>query len=128
MLIALSTDIAAQAPVDKVQQSLRDCVGNATTAAAIDQCETRWQTTLLQRIDDLNTAIIAQLDRRQRAAFDQNVQAWRRFVEHEIAMITLSTRSRADGLGTRLRSGAISRLYEQREHQLREHLHNLKTG
>ena len=127
VLTLLATGATAQPQSDTSQQSLRDCVVAAKNAAAINNCEQTWQTKLLQRVHKLNNAINNRLDTRQRLLFEQNIAAWKAFVERERAMIELSTHQRLDGLGPQLRNGAISQLYEQRERQLREHLHNLAT-
>ena len=128
LLFFLTTGVGAQPPQDTSRQPLRECIATATTATAINRCETTWQTGLIQRIQALGKAIAKRLDTHQRLLFEQNIAAWQTFMERERKMIELSTRHRRDGLGPQLRSGAISQLYEQRERQLREHLHNLTTG
>ena len=128
LLMCLATGVSAQPPLDSSREALRDCIAKASTTAAVDRCETNWQAVLLQRIKTLRNGIAKRLDARQRAMFEQNIQAWKAFVAREKAMIQLSTEQRRDGLGPQLRHGAISQLYEQREHQLREHLHNLTVG
>ena len=125
LVIPAATAAAQPPPFDGSREALRKCVANAVTTAAVDHCETNWQSILLQRIGALNDAIANRLNARQRIAFEQNIQAWQAFVKHEKAMIELTTQQRRDGLGPQLRNGAVSQLYEQRERQLREHLHNL---
>jgi hypothetical protein len=79
-------------------------------------------------IEQLSVEIRARLDARQRLVFDRNVKAWQTFFEQEVAMLDLSLQARGDGLGPALRTGAITQLFEQREKQLREHLHNLMSA
>lgn len=81
-----------------------------------------------KRIEQLSAEIRTRLDARQRLVFDRNVEAWQAFFQQEIAMLDLSLGARGDGLGPSLRTGAISLLFEQREQQLREHLHNLTSA
>ncbi len=126
--MCLTTGVSAQPPLDGSRETLRECIAKASTAAAVDRCETTWQSVMLQRIGNLNEAIVKRLDARQRSIFERNTLAWKAFVVQEKAMIQLSTQQRHDGLDPQFRNGAISQLYEQRERQLREHLHNLTVG
>lgn len=117
--------LAASPPAQP--ESLRDCIRNAPGPGGIAHCERLEQAHLKQRIEDLVRAIRARLDNRQKAAFDRNQQAWQVFFDSEMAMLDISTAIRGDGLGKSLKIGAVTRLYEGREQQLREHLHNLST-
>ena len=47
--------------------------------------------------------------------------------EAQTAIQELTLSQRGDGLGEKLLPGAVTLLYEQRERQLREHLHNLSS-
>jgi uncharacterized protein YecT (DUF1311 family) len=104
---------------------LRDCVANARDPHAIAGCERREQAALEERIERLGQTIRKQLEARERALFERNQTAWQAFFDSERAMLELSLATRRDGLGATLGAGAVNRLYEQRERQLREHLHNL---
>lgn len=110
---------------DTASKLLRDCVTRAGSAAAISTCEQQHQSRLKQSIRRLTAAIRARLDRHQRQIFDRSAEAWRNFLNRESVMVNLSLGQRTDGLGPKLAQGSITRLYEQREQQLREHLHNL---
>jgi hypothetical protein len=91
-------------------------------------CEKQAQSLLKENIDRLSAAIRTRLNQSQRAIFDSSASAWQAFFEHEQTMLELSLGQRRDGLGPNLRSGAVTLLYEQREQQLREHLHNLSLA
>ena len=121
---ALAANPGAASPAS----NLRECVSKAVNAAAIAACEHAEQGQLKQRIDTLSAAISKQLDNRQRTVFESNQKAWQAFFDSEVGMLDLSLARRGDGLGPSLRPGAINLLYEQREKQLREHLHNLKSS
>lgn len=108
------------------ERDLRDCVAQADGAAAVASCERRQQESLKDRIDRWTRAIPVHLDRKARLAFERNATAWQTFFDSEVRMLQLTLQNRRDGLGGSLYSGAVTRLYEQRERQLREHLHNLK--
>jgi hypothetical protein len=119
---------AATAPSHAANaNALRDCIAGADNSAAIGACESQQQARLKTRIERLSAAIRTHLDGRQRLVFDRSSDAWQAFVEQEQAMLKLSLGLRRDGLGPALQPGAITRLYEQREQQLREHLHNLSS-
>ncbi len=109
-------------------QDLRDCVADARDAAAVAACERTAQVALKARIERWSTAIRERLDDRERTLFDRNTAAWKAFFDSEVALLDLGLAKRADDLGPRLRTGAVTRLYEQREQQLREHLHNLSIA
>lgn len=109
-------------------QDLRDCVADARDAAAVAACEMTAQAALKARIERWSAAIRKRLDPRERQLFDGNTAAWKAFFDSEVALLDLGLGRRADGLAPRLRPGAITRLYEQREEQLREHLHNLSIA
>ena len=51
--------------------------------------------------------------------------AWEAYLDSETALLDLTLAKRRDGLGPSLRPGAITQLYEARDRQLLEHLHNL---
>jgi hypothetical protein len=123
--LLLALNVAADNPQSGAGSTLRDCVAQARNPASIAACEQRELASLKSRIDELGAAINARLDNRQRLIFERDVQAWQAFLDSEIALLDLSLKQRQDGLGTALRPGAVNRLYEQREQQLREHLHNL---
>lgn len=88
-------------------------------------CEKSQQMVLKDRIQRWSTAIRQRLDARDLAVFDRNIEAWTAFFDSELAMLDLTLKARRDGLGPTLQPGAVTRLYEERERQLREHLHNL---
>ncbi len=117
----LLTSAWAQPPPN----GLRDCVAKASDPRAIAACERQEQAALKERIELLGQTIRQRLDARERGLFERNETAWRAFFDSERAMLELSLAKRTDGLGATLRAGAVNRLYEQRERQLREHLHNL---
>jgi hypothetical protein len=119
-VLLLSGAAAAQPP-----QDLRDCVADARDAAAVAACEVTAQAALKARIERWSAAIRKRLDARERLLFDRNAAAWKAFFDSEVALLDLGLGKRADGLASKLRPGAVTRLYEQREEQLREHLHNL---
>lgn len=117
--------LLAGEPLDE-RSALRDCISAARDAAAIAACEVSAQADLRDRIERWTRAIRVLLDNRQRPAFDRSVDAWQTWFESETRLLELTLAQRRDGLGPRLQSGAITRLFEDRERQLREHLHNLK--
>lgn len=107
---------------------LRGCVAKASSPLAVTACEQHEQNALRKRISVLKKAIGARLDGRENLLFDRNMAAWQAYFDSEEALLGLTLERRADGLGSTLRAGGINRLYEQREHQLREHLHNLNQA
>lgn len=113
------------ATADEIGGDLRECVAAATNAAAVGACEATEQAVLKERIERWSRAIRTRLDNRQRVLFDRSLAAWRTWFESETELLDLTLAQRTDGLGPKLRSGAVTRLYEERERQLREHLHNL---
>ena len=115
----------ASADDGAARADLRDCVAAAQDAAALMACELTQQAALKARIGRWSAGIRKRLNARQRQVFEHNATAWQRFVDSETAMLGLTLDLREDGLGAKLRPGAITRLYEERERQLREHLHNL---
>jgi len=120
---------AASAPNPRpTTNALRDCIASASGPAAIGACEKRQQAVLKRSIEQLSAEIRARLDTPQRLVFDRNVNAWQTFFQQEIALLDLSLGIRGDGLGPSLRTGSITLLFEQREQQLREHLHNLTAA
>lgn len=128
VLVLLPSFAAGSESASKSANGLRDCIAQARDAGSIAGCEMQEQAALKARIEHLSTVIHARLDRSQRVIFDRSVAAWRAFFEHEIEMLNLSLELRKDGLGPKLRPGAVTLLYEQRERQLREHLHNISVG
>jgi len=104
---------------------LRACVSAARDAAAINACELREQADLKARIAQSSAAILKRLDARQRLIFERNAAAWEAYLGSETALLDLTLARRGDGLGSPLKPGAITQLYEARDRQLREHLHNL---
>ena len=125
MLAALLSPIPALADNRTAQTDLRDCIAQAQDAAAVMACEVTQQAVLKARIERWSAGIRNRLDTRQRQVFEHNAKAWQAFVESEISMLDLTLDLRDDGLSAKLRPGAVTRLYEDRERQLREHLHNL---
>jgi len=119
------TSVLAGEPLEE-HSALRNCISTARDAAAIAVCEASAQTELRDRIERWTRAIRVLLDNRQRPAFDHSVDAWQAWFESETRLLELTLAQRRDGLGPRLQSGAVTRLFEDRERQLREHLHNLK--
>ncbi len=107
---------------------LRACIASAQSGAALAACEAQAQAGLKQRIQELATAIRQRLDAKQRLIFERNISAWQAFFDSEVALLELSLGLRPDRLGRKLEPGAITRLYEQREQQLREHVHNLSLA
>lgn len=118
---------AALASADKPlpRQDLRDCIASARGAQAIAACEKGHQAELEDRIKRWAKGIRKHLTGRELALFDRNVSAWKTFRDSELKMIDLTLQRRSDGLGPSLKPGVVTRIYEQRERQLREHLHNL---
>lgn len=124
--IVLAMQISANASPNERSSRLRDCVSTAASAEAVLQCEVQHQRWLRRRIDELGDALRQQLPADRHPALQENIRAWRTYYEREVALLDLTLARRGDGLAPRLRPGVISRLLEQREQQLREHLHNLK--
>jgi len=113
---------------DTADRSLRDCVSKAAGTAAVSACERSHQARLKDSIARLTEAIRSRLDAKQRLILDKSTAAWKEFQRRERSMLTLSLGMRKDGLGPKLELGSVTRLYEQREQQLREHLHNLSLA
>lgn len=128
LVIPLSLLQAADSNRPQPAGALRDCIAQARDSAAVANCEKQAQAALKENIEGLSAAIRTHLNQAQRAVFDRSASAWQAFFEHEQAMLELSLGQRRDGLGPKLQSGAITLLYEQREQQLREHLHNLSLA
>ena len=126
--LLLAIGAGAQTPAQSSLTGLRDCVAEARDPKAVTACEQREQTALKERIETLSATIRGQLDAGGRIVFERNVEAWLGFFDSERAMLELSLARRADGLGATLGVGALNQLYEQRERQLREHLHNLNQA
>lgn len=116
----------AHAAEKMTPSELRDCVRSAGSAAGVAQCEERHQQWLRHRIDVLTGELFEQLPPDDHPVLERNVEGWKRYFDQEVSLLDLTLKARSDGLGPRLRPGVISRLLEQREQQLREHLHNLK--
>lgn len=113
--------------LNQAGDGLRDCIAQARDSAAMTACEKQAQLSLQEDIKRLSAAIRAKLNQSQRIIFDQSTAAWQTFVQRETAMQELTLSQRGDGLGDKLLPGAVTLLYEQRERQLREHLHNLSS-
>jgi hypothetical protein len=128
LVIPLSLAQAAGSDRPQPPNALRECIAQARDAAAVANCEKQAQSVLKENIERLAAAIRMRLNQSQHAVFDSSASAWQAFFEHEQAMLELSLRQRRDGLGPSLQSGAVTLLYEQREQQLREHLHNLSLA
>ena len=126
--LLLAIGAGAQTPAQSSLTGLHDCVAKARNPQAVTACEQREQTALKERIETLSATIHGRLDAGGRIVFERNVEAWQRFFDSEQAMLELSLARRADGLGATLGVGALNQLYEQRERQLREHLHNLNQA
>ncbi|MCB1786627.1 MAG: hypothetical protein H6953_15600 [Chromatiaceae bacterium] len=124
-LVLTAAGANAAAPV---ADGLRDCIAKARDPGAIAACEHRARSALQAHIQQLGDEIRSRLDARERQQFEHNVAAWEAFFAAEKKMLELSLGARGDGLGATLMPGAVNRLYEQREQQLREHLHNLKSA
>lgn len=106
---------------------LRNCIAQARDSSGVAACEKQAQRSLQEDIRRLSAAIRTQLNPSDRLVFDQSAAAWQAFLQQETTMLELTLSPRADGLGDRLLPGAVTLLYEQRERQLREHLHNLSS-
>ena len=106
---------------------LRDCIAQARDSSSVAACEKQAQLSLQEDIKRLSAAIRVQLNQSQRLVFDQSTAAWQTFLRHETALQELTLSQRGDGLGDKLLPGALTLLYEQRERQLRGHLHNLSA-
>lgn len=122
----LAHPLVAGEPID--EPDLRSCVQAARDAAAVAACEVTAQAVLRQRIARWSTAIEQRLPPRQRNLFARNREAWEAFLASETVLLDATLAARRDGLAAHLRPGAVTRLLEQRETQLREHLHNLSYG
>ena len=107
---------------------LRRCIEAARDAAAVAACEVTAQAVFRERIARWSAAIEQRLPPRERILFVRNREAWEAFLESETALLDATLAARRDGLAAHLRPGAVTRLLEQRETQLREHLHNLSYG
>jgi uncharacterized protein YecT (DUF1311 family) len=128
VLLLQGSAAAAGASLPETPPSLRDCVAGAQNATAMAACERQEQGRLKGHVAELAAAIRAQLDARQRLVFDRNHAAWLAFLDSEIAMLELSMGQRGDGLGPVLQASAITLIYETRERQLQQHLHNLNLS
>jgi hypothetical protein len=126
--LLLATGAAAQSPAESSLTGLRECVAKARDPQAVAACERREQSALKERIEILNASIRKQLDASGRLVFERSVEAWQGFFDIERAMLQLTLSKRSDGLGATLSVGALNQLYEERERQLREHLHNLNQA
>ncbi|MCB1724545.1 MAG: hypothetical protein KDJ39_12720 [Gammaproteobacteria bacterium] len=125
---AASLCAATAAGPQRERQDLRDCVAAARDSHSVAACEQSQQAVLRDRIRRWSEALRSRLDAHQRAAFDRNARAWQAFYDSEVTMLDATLPRRADGLGPALRPGAVTRLLEERERQLREHLHNVSYG
>ncbi|MCB1800931.1 MAG: hypothetical protein KDI82_04495 [Gammaproteobacteria bacterium] len=110
------------------QQDLRDCVAAARDARGVAACEKGQQAVLRDRIERWTSALSTELDARQNALLQRNSRSWQAFFDSELALLEVSLQRRNDGMGAALKPGAVTRLLEERERQLREHLQNIKHG
>jgi uncharacterized protein YecT (DUF1311 family) len=122
----LANPSAAGEPADG--PDLRRCIEAARDAGAVAACELTAQGALKERITRWSAAIEQRLPPRERALFTRSQAAWEAFLANETALLDATLAARRDGLAAHLRPGAVTRLLEQRETQLREHLHNLSYG
>jgi uncharacterized protein YecT (DUF1311 family) len=126
LLIALLAVLSSTAAADgQGAAALRDCVAGAASAEAVAACEAAHQQRLHRRIEILSDALQERLAPAQRRGLEQNIAAWQAYFGQAVALLDITLKARGDGLAARLRPGLISRLLEQREQQLREHVQNL---
>lgn len=123
LAFALACASATAAGGDR--QALRNCIASAQSPEQMSLCERAQQERLQGLIARWSTAIRKHLGGEQLLLFERNSLAWKSFVDSELALLGHTLKRRRDGLGPSLYTGAVTRLYEQRERQLREHLHNL---
>ena len=109
------------------EQALRECVGKATSSAAVIACETAARAALQRRVAELTDAIRDRVSAKDRIALESNVAAWEAFAKEENRLITLFYAKRRDNLGAQLTAGAVNQLLEQRISQLRAYLHSLSN-
>lgn len=130
LVCALAVILANPAPAVEPsdETDLRRCVEAARDAAAVAACELTAQAALRQRIARWSAAIEQRLPAHERVLFARNREAWEAFLASETALLDATLAARRDGLAAHLRPGALTRILEQRETQLREHLHNLSYG
>lgn len=126
-VLLLARPAAGESAPPPAPSTLRECVARAADLPAVAACEKREQVALKARITELSAAIRTRLDQRQRQVFDRNSDAWQAFLDSEVAMLGLSLSQRSDGVAPGLRASALTLMYEVRERQLREHLHNLSA-
>jgi len=124
----LALAVLLTAPAGAEPTSLRDCVAAAADPVTAAACERREQLALKERIAGLSAAIRTRLDPHQRLVFQRSSEAWQVFVDSESAMLALTLGQRRDGLGPGLQPAALTLLYEERERQLKAHLHNLSIA
>lgn len=123
----LSAAAAATAiPVADPILALRDCVRDAASAGELTGCETQAASALRVRIKELEAAIFAELDTKERRLFEENIEAWERYLQAEAAMAEFAFGARRDGMGAQLELGESNKLLEQRFDQLRAYLTSLK--
>ena len=116
----------AAKPVPDPILALRECVREAASAAQVAGCETQATAALRVRIKQLEDAIFAELDTKERLLFQRNIDAWNQFLQAEAEMMEFAFAKRRDGLGAQLRLGESNKLLEQRFNQLRAYLSSIK--
>jgi hypothetical protein len=120
--VAVPADEAAE------RTALRACVEKASGLVAVNACEQQHQKLLLERMTSLRELIRQRLSTQDRRRFDSNVEAWQQWLASEKAMLDITLLGRSDGLGASLYAGELTRIYEERVRQLRDHLHSLKLA
>lgn len=125
VLVCCSFSGALHAAATDAEQALRECVGKATSSAAVIACETAARAALQRRVVELTDAIRDRVSAKDRIALESNVAAWEAFAKEENRLITLFYAKRRDNLGAQLGAGAVNQLLEQRIRQLRAYLHSL---
>jgi hypothetical protein len=125
-LICFSVPVPANEAAER--SALRACVEKASGLAAVNACEQQHQTLLLERMTSLRELIRQRLPTQARQRFDSNIAAWQQWLASEKAMLEITLLGRSDGLGASLYAGELTRIYEERVRQLRDHLHSLKMA
>jgi hypothetical protein len=118
--------LVAAKPVADPVLALRECVRDAASAAQVAGCETQATAALRVRIKQLEDAIFAQLNTKERLLFQRNIDAWNQFLQAEAEMTEFAFGKRSDGLGAQLQLGESNKLLEQRFNQLRAYLSSIK--
>lgn len=118
--------LVAAKPVADPVLALRECVRDAASAAQVAGCETQATAALRVRIKQLEDAIFAQLNTKERLLFQRNIDAWNQFLQAEAEMSEFAFGKRSDGLGAQLQLGESNKLLEQRFNRLRAYLSSIK--